>query len=70
MVSSDHVAETRASPLFRHSDVTAHLIIEQTAVMNDPGFQNAYFYLSKISVIEIGSDKMLIVMVVSIRRVA
>ena len=40
-VSSDHDAETRASPpLFRHSDVMAHLIIEQITIMNDPGFQN------------------------------
>ena len=32
-VSSDHDAETRASPpLFRHSDVTSHLIIEQITV--------------------------------------
>ena len=28
------------------------------------------FYLSKVSVIEIGSDKMLIVMLVSIKRVS
>ena len=28
------------------------------------------FYLSKVSVIEIGSDKMLIVMLVSVRRVS
>ena len=40
-VSSDHDAETRASPpLFRHSNVTAHLIREQITVMDDPGFQN------------------------------
>ena len=39
--SSEHDAETHASPpLFRHSDVTAHLIIEQITVMDDPGFQN------------------------------
>ena len=65
-------------PLFRYSYVTAHLIIEQITVIDDPGFQNecldsmsvfAYFYLSKVPVIEIGSDKMLIVMLVSIKRV-
>ena len=40
-VSSERDAETRAAPpLFRHSDVTAHLIIEQITVMDDPGFQN------------------------------
>ena len=67
IVSSHHDAETRASPpLFRHSDVTAHLILEQITVMDDPGFQNecsdrmsvfAFFYYSSISVIEIDSDK-------------
>ena len=41
IVSSDHDADTHASPpLFRHSDVIAHLIIEQITVMDDPGFQN------------------------------
>ena len=39
-VSSDHDLETGASPpLFRHSDVTAHLITEQITVMDDPGFR-------------------------------
>ena len=41
IVSSDHDADTHASPpLFRHSDVIAHLIIEQITVIDDPGFQN------------------------------
>ena len=41
LVPSDYDAETRASrPLFRHSDVTIHLITEQITVMDDPGFQN------------------------------
>ena len=62
--------------LFRHSDAMAHLITEQIMVMDDPRFQNecydsmSVFYLSKVSVIEIGSDKMLIVMLVSIERVS
>ena len=38
---SDHDAEISASPpLFRHSDVTAHLFIEKITVMDDPRFQN------------------------------
>ena len=41
MVSSDQDAEIRAfPPLFRHSDVTVHLITEQITVIGDPGFQN------------------------------
>ena len=40
-ISSDDDAETPAFlPLFRHSDVTAHLNIQQITVMGDPGFQN------------------------------
>ena len=41
VVSSDHDAETNASPpLFRHSDVTAHRITEQIMVMDVPEFKN------------------------------
>ena len=79
-VSSDDDAETRAfPPLIRHSDVTSRIIIEQITVMDDPGFQNSaktaclfslIFYLSKVSVIKIGSGKMLVVMLVSIKRVS
>ena len=38
---SDHEEETHASqPLFGQSEVTAHLITDQTTVINDPGFYN------------------------------
>ena len=36
----DHFHSTWFPPMFRHNDVTAHLITEQTAVMDDQGFQN------------------------------
>ena len=77
-VSSDHDAEIHAfPPLFRHSYVTAHLIIEQLTVILDFRMSaktaclfSLILYLSKVSVIELGSDKVLIVMLVSIRRVS
>ena len=77
--SSDHDAETHAfPPLFRHSDVTAHLITvitEQITVMDfimsaKTACLFSFIYFSKASVIEIDSDKMLIAMLVSIKRVS
>ena len=42
-VYSSHGLETHSSwPLFRHSEVTAHLITERNTFMNDPGLRYEY----------------------------
>ena len=64
IVPSDHGLETHAfQPLFKHSDVTAQLITEQTTVMDDLRISAKIeclfwliFHLSRGSVIKIGSD--------------
>ena len=39
-IQSIYLQNQCSRPLFRHSDITAHLITEQITVKDDPGFQN------------------------------